>query len=380
MRIETIKQSGRFVTIALQSLVVACAFQLSNANASDGDSAVGAVYTMTNSSSGNAILAFDRKANGMLTAAGSYPTGGTGTGAGLGNQGAVVLSENNRWLYVVNAGSNDISVFAVRPDGLKLTDRVDAGGLKPVSLAVDRELVYVLNAGGNGNISGFSQRRNGHLEPLAGSARTLSGAGTGPAQISFNPDGHVLVVTEKATNLIDTYLVDGDGLTSGPQPQSSVGTTPFGFSFDKRGHLLVSEAAGGASDAGSLSSYSVDENGVLEVISASVPTTETAICWVVVTKNSKFAYVSNAGSGSLSAYRIAQQGTITLRDADGRTANTGTGSTPIDIALSNDSHFIYTLNAGTHTLGAFEVQANGALAPMTGIDGIAVGANGLAAY
>jgi hypothetical protein len=138
MRKETNKQSGRFVTVALQSLVVACAFQLSNANASDGDSAVGAVYTMTNSSSGNAILAFDRKANGMLTAAGSYPTDGTGTGAGLGNQGAVVLSENNRWLYVVNAGSNDISVFAVRPDGLKLTDRVDAGGLKPVSLAVDR--------------------------------------------------------------------------------------------------------------------------------------------------------------------------------------------------------------------------------------------------
>jgi 6-phosphogluconolactonase len=66
------------------------------------------------------------------------------------------------------------------------------------------------------------------------------------------------VVTAKAPNLIDAYEVDGDtGLASGPSPQASRGATPFGFAFDRRGHLIVSEAFGGAADQRAVSSYSV---------------------------------------------------------------------------------------------------------------------------
>lgn len=375
MRTVTTKRLGWFIFSIVQLMVT-----LSAVHASDDDNEDGAVYTMTNSAAGNAVLAFKRAENGRLTAAGSYPTGGVGSGGGLGNQSALALSDNNRWLYVVNPGSNDISVFAVREDGLTLTDRVASGGLRPVSVTVNRDLVYVLNAGGDGNISGFNMRRNGQLVAVPGSTRPLSGANTAPAQIGFNPDGKILVVTEKATNLLDTYVVNDDGLTNGPFVQNSVGATPFGFSFDKRGHLLVSEAAGGAPDAGTMSSYRVSEHGVLEVISPAVPTTETAICWVVVTRNGKYAYVSNAGSGTLSGYNIARNGSIALHDADGRTGDTGAGSVPIDIAMSNNSRYIYSLNAGNGTLGAFRIRSDGALVPMPGISGIPAGANGLAAY
>ena len=145
----------------------------------------GAVYTMTNSEDGNEVLVFGRSAGGSLTPAGAFATGGDGTSDGLGNQGAIVLSKNNRWLFTVNAGSNDISVFAVRHRGLKLVDRIDSGGLRPISLTVDRRVLYVLNAGGSvggaDNISGFKIARNGTLSPLQGSTRPLSADSTGPA-------------------------------------------------------------------------------------------------------------------------------------------------------------------------------------------------------
>ena len=341
---------------------------------------VGAVYTMSNSISGNAIMRFHRAADGTLMEAGSFPTGGAGSGGGLGNQGALILSDNHRWLYAVNAGSNDISVFAVRPEGLVLTDKIPSGGTRPISLTMDGKLLYVLNAGDSGNITGFKIQRRGRLSPLPHSTRPLSGPSTAPAQIAFNPEGDVLVVTEKATNLIDTYMISEDGLANGPLVNTSVNPTPFGFAFDGRGRLLVSEAVGGAPDAGSVSSYRIRSNGMLEVISPAVPTTETAVCWVAVTKNDRFAYVSNAGSGSLSAFRVARNGSITLRDADGRTGETGVNSAPLDIAFSNDNRYLYTLNGGSHSVGAFRVKSNGALVALPAAHGLPDSANGLAAY
>jgi hypothetical protein len=54
----------------------------------------GAVFALTNAPSGNAVVAYSRAADGVLTFAGSYATGGNGTGAGLGSQGAVVVSDD----------------------------------------------------------------------------------------------------------------------------------------------------------------------------------------------------------------------------------------------------------------------------------------------
>jgi hypothetical protein len=86
------------------------------------------VYTMTNSAAGNAILIFDRAANGVLTSVGSIATGGTGQGSGLGSQGALALTADQRRLLAVNAGSNDVTVFAVTPGGLQWRSigRIDA--------------------------------------------------------------------------------------------------------------------------------------------------------------------------------------------------------------------------------------------------------------
>jgi 6-phosphogluconolactonase len=338
----------------------------------------GALFTMDNATAGNHVLAYRRAADGALSFLGEFATGGIGTGGGLGNQGALILSSGGRWLFACNAGSDEISVFRVTPHGLQLTDKVGSGGRRPISLAVHRNLLYVLNAGGlvgdADSVTAFLFF-NGELSPLADSTRSLSAANTDPAQISFSRDGNVLVVTEKATNVIDTFTVNDDGLIDEHQQFASVGQTPFGFAF-RRDALIVSEAFGGAANASAVSSYELADDGSLQVISPSVPTTETAACWVVVTRNGHFAYVSNTGSGTLSGYNVSSDGSLSLLDADGVTGVTGPG--PIDMALSVNSHFLYSLNSGDGTISAFRVNHDGSLSSLSGVAGIPSGANGLA--
>lgn len=346
-----------------------------------GGTASGAVFTMTNAAGGNEVMVFQRAQDGALTPAGAYATGGLGSGAGLGSQSALALSENQRWLLAVNAGSSQISVFAVSPDGLELTGTVDSGGATPISVTIFKNTVFVLNAGGAGNITGFRLTESGALQPIPGSTRSLSnggaGASTAPAQISFSPDGKSLVVTEKGTNLILTYRVSKSGI-EGPEVYASSGPTPFGFAFSKRNVLVVSEAFGGAPGASAASSYRFT-HGSLELVSASAPTLQTAACWVAVSKNGKFAYTTNAGSSSITGYRVDEDGSLTRLDEDGFTASTGSGSSPIDMAFSGSGRYLFALSGRANTISIFALQPDGSLAPL-GTTGVPSGSVGLAAY
>lgn len=338
----------------------------------------GNAYTLTNAAGGNGVAVFDRQADGSLTAAGTFATGGLGSGGGLGSQGAVILSDDGERLFAVNAGSDDISSFRVDGGALTLVDTVASGGQRPIGLTEHNGLLYVVNAGGDGNISGFTVADNGDLTPLAGSARPLSTTVSKPAQVQFSPDGGVLVVTEKATNVISTYTVDGNGLATGPTAHPSAGATPFGFAFDKRGTLIVSEAFRGAPGASAVSSYHVAANGDISNVTPSSATTQTASCWIAISKNGKFAYTTNTGSGSVTGYRIGEDGSLTILDADGRTGVTGAGTAPIDAAFSVNGRFLYTLNEASHSISAFRVGVDGSLTAAGGIAGLPVASVGLA--
>ena len=351
---------------------------IGNVRADNDDYRGGRVYTATNAVAGNEIVIYHRAANGSLSPAGRLATNGLGSGGGLGNQGGLIGSKNGRWLFAVNAGSNEISVFSVRRGNLSLTDKIPSGGTRPVSLTIHGDLLYVLNGGGTNNITGFTIGEWGQLTPIPNSTQLLSAAATGPAQIQFTPDGDALVVTEKATNKIDIYAVE-DGVANGPAVRDSNGITPFGFAFDKRGHLIVSEAFGGAPSQAALSSYEVaDDTSNIKVISPSVKDNQSAACWVVVTKNGRYAYTTNTASGSVSGYRVAKDGKLTLL-GDGLTAITGAGSGPIDAALSKSSQFLYVLNGGIGTVNGYRVEANGSLSPIGNVGGLPPGTNGLIA-
>jgi 6-phosphogluconolactonase len=201
---------------------------------------------------------------------GEFPTGAAGNPTPqppdpatdpLASQGALIISHGNRFLLAVNAGSNEISVLKIRKNELEIVDVVSSGGIRPISLTLHDDLLYVLNEGGTPNITGFDFDEDGTLTPLAGSTRPLiDGGAADPAQIGFSHDGDLLVVTDKSGNRLNT----------------SNGMTPFGFAFNNAGTLVVSEAFGGAANQSAASSYEAAEDGTLNVISGSVPNSQTA--------------------------------------------------------------------------------------------------------
>jgi len=344
----------------------------------DDDDRGGAVYTTTNAAGPNSVVVYQRLSDGTLNPGGLVPTGGSGTGAGLGSQGAVVLSDSNRWLFVVNAGSDEITVFEVERDGLEFADKVSSGGHTPISVTVHGRLVYVLNAGTPNNITGFLLNSEGKLISIPGSTRTLSAPAVGPAQVQFSPDGDLLVVTEKGANLIDVFPVGPNGLPGTRVSTASHGTTPFGFAFGKRNQLLVSEAFGGAPNASAMSSYLAHDDGSLTLVTGSAPTNQSAACWVVVNNSGRLTYATNTGSSSITGFHVGPGGELAILNADGRTGVTPAGSAPIDEAFSNDGRFLYALTSTVAGISGFRVEHDGSLIPTGNVSAPAT-ASGLAA-
>ena len=183
----------------------------------------GAVYVQTNDADANEVVAYRRATDGSLTQAGTFATGGRGTGERhLPSQSSLAFADG--YLLVVNAGSDDVSLFAAEDDGLRLADTVPSGGSRPTSVAVRDGLVYVLN-NGSATIDGF--RITGEkLEPIADSKRPLSSDAADGAQIAFSPDGTTLVVTERGTNSLSAYAVDERGYAERQATIPSAGQTP----------------------------------------------------------------------------------------------------------------------------------------------------------
>jgi 6-phosphogluconolactonase (cycloisomerase 2 family) len=307
---------------------------------------VGHVYEATNSAGGNALNVFDRAADGSVHAAGSVSTGGRGSGGSLHSQGGV--ARDGQLIFVVNAGDDTLSVLAATDHGLVLRDRISTDGVLPVSVTVRNGVGYALNQGSD-TIHGFRYDTSGNLSSLAGSTRHLSpnpaGGTTDAAQVAFAPDGRTLVVTEKATNTIDTFAVVG-GYAGQATPHTSAGTTPYGFDFDGGGHAIVSEAA-----TGSASSYRVRP---FKTITGALANTQKAACWVVVARD--HAYVVNAASSSISSYRIAPNGSLTLESAVAATTAAG----PTDAAVSPDQLSL-SVRLGDGSVASFGIAADGSL-------------------
>src|SRR3954451_8776390 len=360
------KALGRAIAAALGVLAVAAGPAAASESA--------AVFTSSNDAGGNQVLAFDRVSDGSLTAAGAVATGGLGNGGGLNNQGALALGAGGRTLYVVNAGSHSISSFAVRGDQRKWVATVPSGGSTPVSLAVRSDRLFVLNAGSN-SVAGFSGTDSGQLAPIAGSVQALPGAG--PAEVAFSGDGHNLLVTERDSNTINTVPVASDGRTGSAVVTNSSGAVPFGFAVDKRGDVIVSEAGGGPAGTSAVSSYSVARDRSLATISASIPDTQNAACWLITTADGRFAYTANAASTTLSSYTIGQNGSLRLLNP--AAAQTAAGSHTTDLAQPGSKPELFALNAGTGALTGYEIRGDGSLIATAAADNIPAAATGLVA-
>jgi 6-phosphogluconolactonase (cycloisomerase 2 family) len=334
------------------------------------------VYVQTNDAERNDVIAFDRSDDGNLRRLGRYETGGRGSGVPhLASQSSVVLSDGGDWLLVANAGSDEVSLFAVEADGLRLAVCASSGGSAPTSVAVRGDLVYALNNGGTPSISGFRLGGNS-LTPIEGSGRSLS-ADADPAQISFSPDGGTLVVTERGTNSISAFTIDGRGYAEGPATIPSSGATPYGFDF-ANGSVVVTEAFGGEVGKAAASSYSLSEPGRLAPVSASVADTRSEVCWAAATRDGRFVYVTNFGDGTISSYAVGEGGSLELLEPVAASTRLGTAGVR-DEAITRDGRFLYAIDADAQRVFGWTVGGDGKLAPVGEFEGVPETVAGLAA-
>jgi 6-phosphogluconolactonase len=335
-----------------------------SAAASNGPSpVVGHVYVNDNTKPVNSIGAFDRHADGTLTpeAGSPFAAGGAGTGSGLASQGALQFSADGRFLIAVDAGSNEISVLQVHSDGsLSLVPGgvVSSGGVLPDSIAVHGGLVYVANSGaGHSNYTGFGFL-HGHLFHIPGSTVTLA-SDAAPGDVLFNGTGTKLVGTEVGPSVIDSFTVGfGGRLRAAPgSPFKAQGLGPFGSEFSPADpdQLFVSNAHNTAPDSGTVSAFTDLPDGTLSSVNGSpFADDQMAPCWVEISHDGHFLFTVNTASGTISAYRIAASGALTL--LPGSTSAGGSAVGAVDARLSPDGGFLYVDQSKTGAVAAFLVS------------------------
>ncbi len=341
------KEAGQYI---LMLLITVIGFIGINPTYANGFKRVGNVYVMDNSPVENRVIVYKRFSNGELKEFRSVRTGGAGAGDNaandpLGSQGSVMLSKDKRTLYVVNAGTNNISVFHLRRSGRPiLIQVVDSNGIFPVSLTSDGEILYVLNSGDDGTISGYRQSDSGRLDPIPNSVRALSLGEVGPpigdarnlapGAISIDPLSRRIFVPYagggSGGQLLTFTLSDDDTPSATATVTESAGPVPFSVNFTNNGSALVAEASG------SLSSFNFGAGADLLNVSEAVQNGQAATCWVQATSFG-VAYTSNTNGGSITSYSVSRNGNLEIIE----NVAAGDIGAPIDFGLSPDEKYLY---------------------------------------
>jgi 6-phosphogluconolactonase (cycloisomerase 2 family) len=421
-----------------------------NADGRDGGDVRGggAVFVMTNSANpvrGNEVAMYDRAANGDLSLIGFFPTGDLSTGTpqlgsgpaptaqvfkiasggslpllaanldGLGSQNSLILSPLKRCLFAVNGGSNSVSSFRVQANGLSLASIEDSGGVLPVSLASHGNILFVLNSGDKGSITGFQVSdfdctlsplgQNGTAS-LNGYTDTFTPPAPGevlttPAQISFTPDGALLLVSIKGgdasfnngslvalpSGRMLVFPVSGKGRLGQPvvTPFSFANGIggPFSFVFSSLRTFIIVNA-----NTSTVAAFSIDSRNHLVEIGQPVPIAHFATCWIVRSGNYVYAVSFAAPSG---AREILGQG-VGLPDLDGaidgfRIQSNGGVAGPqiVDIAypppgpgrtgnhgidLAAIGNWLYFIQPRIGKIGRLTVQSGGTLSNLVDFSGL----------
>ncbi len=370
------------LAVAVAALVAGPA-QASTGSSSTGSSGGsgsdhGSVFVQTDGLTGNAVVAYDRWPDGSLHQAGTFATGGLGghlDGAVVDNtasQGAVALDGTRGLLYVVNAGSNNVTVFSVQGDHLRRVQLMSSHGDFPVSVSTHGSVVYVLNARSGGSIEGYRwiggqlrpiSHRDLHLDPTLTPEFTHT-----PGQVAITPDGRQVVVTTKAAaNTIEVFRLGGSGGVVGdPTVTAQDGKVPFAITFDPHGHLVIANAGDS-----SVSTFALQANGSLTVLDNAL-TGQAASCWI--TSDGRYLFTSNAGAATVTGFRVGSAGRLTAL------GNTTTDGGTVDSAVASNGRYLYVETGAAGIVDEFAVGHDGSL---TAVGSVTVpgaaGAEGIAA-
>lgn len=333
------------------------------------------VYTETNNptSGRNAVLGFHRGADGRLTQFGSFATGGTGqlnipkaVGPDDGDQ-QVRVTDDGRFLFAVNQGSDSVSAFRVRANGrLELVGAFPSGGDQPVSVGVDGNRLYVANRGDASSthpgtttpgVTGFDINPDGSLTPVANSTVTFP-VGTLATQTLVSRDGRFLFVevgTLAGTpggNTVNTFRINADGsLTAAPGGPASAGTNAP-FLLGAAAHPSLNIVYTGFASAAQVGVFTYDETGRTSFVGTAADS-GAAPCWCVVSEDGRVLYVANTVTDSVGVFSLAdplhpvQIQDLPLGGPRGATPSGRPVANAFEIALDPSGRYLYAVSQST---------------------------------
>jgi 6-phosphogluconolactonase len=325
------------------------------------------LYAQTNESA-NMLVHLVRAADGSISIKNRTASGGAGlngvkpgTTASVPNslvsQNSVIISTDKTQLFAVNAGDSSVSVFSIDQGTGDLTlKKVNKTlGATPTSLAYRNGYLYVMFQSGADQVGAYAVQADGTMQQLGLYALPLAMT---PTQLVVSPDASFIVVSDgTGSNAVVSYPMNSNGTLGSPVANTSGINTPFAGAFASPTVYLSSDIAGKA-----LASYTLTNAGALNLI-GSVVSGEGAPCWLVVTPNSKYAYVGN-GAGTISSYAVGATGALTLLNAKAAVEAgvlPGVNSVSGDSWVSADGKFLYADYLGDDKVVAYGIGSDGAI-------------------
>jgi 6-phosphogluconolactonase len=333
-----------------------------------GASAKTSVYSISNAAPKNTLIKFVQRSNGTLRKVQTIRTGGSGGLAPqpgceppggcpmLDTQSEVVV--RGRLVFVVNAGSDTITSFIEKRNGrLKRVDVQSSMGDFPNSIAVKRGVLYVLNSHSD-SIAGFRYDKRGEIKRIVNSVRPLAAMqiaqGLSPRQIGFDRTGGVLIVTRLSPlpGGIDTFVLNSNNRPGQAVANAPTTPLPFGFAVDRYNNLVMSQVSAPPELAmpGNTATYDINtQTGQLTPIET-VTSDGVAPCWVVITRDGRYAFVVNTGGGAppatVARYGLTPAGDLTSLGITGENNANGDQFARTDEVLSRNGRYLFVLNPG----------------------------------
>jgi len=302
-----------------------------------------------------------------------------------------VVCPSGGFLYVANGGTNGVSGYKIDLTSGTLTPVPGSpfsGGAGPRGIAIvpSGQFVYTANRTDN-NISGYKVNNStGALTQVPGSPFALASgdeAQPGPQQLTVDPTGKFLYVTNHLTGNIAGFTIDTttgaltqiSGSPFTDQEEVGINIQPFGVVVAPSGKFVFVTNHG----LSTLSVFSADPGtGALTKISGSPFRIEVddEDCsanpyGLAIDPEGQYLYVADNGCGTITVYSInATTGAPTEISGSPFQISVGgqdCAAGPNDDSLDPSGSFLYVANSSCASVAAFTVDAvTGALTPVAG--------------
>ena len=293
------------------------------------------------------------------------------------NPGFLAMDRQKEFLYVAHGGGTIVSAFAIDQESGKLTlvNQQPTGGKNAAHLIVDPSGGFLLVANNtSGDVTVFPIREDGSLAVFSDLVTLAGKVGTNrseqatshPHQVSFDPSGKFLLVSDVGLDKVFVYRLDtstGKLIANDyPSVATRAGAGPRHFAFHpSKPYAYVINGLDST-----ITTYQFDfVRGALKPIQVmpALPTTfvgDSNASEVMVTSSGKFAYGATRGSNMIGVFAI-DQGVGILTPIEWVSTQ---GKGPRFFTLDPSGKYLYAGNLSSDTIIIFSVNPlNGTLVP-----------------